>query len=399
MTPRPHLLATLVLPLLVGCQKGAQDAKAASARPPLEPRTVQVAVAGNHPLPRTVQVSGTLGADEEAELGFKVQGRVATVHVDLGSKVEKGQPLAVLETSDFELRVQQALAALQQARARLGLQLQGDDFEVDPEQIAVVGMARSTLDEARQNRDRVQELVKQQLRSDSDLDAARAAFELAKAKHQDALEEVRQRQAVATQRRAELALARQQLADATLVAPFDGAIRERRVSPGRFVSAGGPVFVIVKTDPLRLRLQVPERESSGVRIGQPVTLTLEGDPVPHRGEIARLAPAIGESNRTLTVEAKVENRDGALRPGAFARATIVVEAAAPTLCIPKSALVTFAGIEKVVTVKDAKAEERRVRTGRSDDVQVEILEGLEAGTTVVLAPAALVTGQPLVIAK
>ena len=352
-----------------------------------------------HALPRTVQVSGTLAADEESELGFKVSGRVASVLVDLGTKVKRGDPLAVLETSDFELRVLQTLAALQQARARLGLPLVGDTDDVDPESIAVVGMARSVLEEARLNQARVQELVTQKLRSDSDLDTAKAAYEVARARHQDSLEEVRQRQALLSQRRAELALVRQQLTDATLTAPFEGAIRERHVSPGHFVAAGGALFTLVKTDPLRLRLQVPERESAAIRMGQNVTLTLEGDTTTHTGQVARLAPAIGESNRTLTIEAVVANPDGALRPGGFARATIVVEQAAPTLCVPRSAVITFAGIEKAVLAKDGKAEERRIRTGRSDKDHAEVLEGLSDGDQVVLSPGNLVTGQPLVLTK
>jgi RND family efflux transporter MFP subunit len=397
MSLRPSLLLPLVL---AACSKSGHDAGA--QRRNAEPKPVRVAAAAIQPLPRTLTVSGTLAADEEADLGFKVQGRIAKVSVDLGSRVRRGDVLAALEPADFELRVQQALAALQQARARLNLPIDGDadsiePEKIEPEKIAVVAMARSTLEDSRLSRDRIKELVSQQLRSDSDLDAANAAFDVARARHQDALEEVRQRQAVLAQRKAELALARQALQDATLTAPFDGAIRERHASPGHFVTAGSSVMTIVKTDPLRLRLFVPEREASAIKELQEVRMSLEGDAAVRSGFVARLAPALGETNRTLSVEATIENPDGTLRPGSFARATIVVAKEAPGLCVPAEALVRFAGIEKVVLFKSGKAEERRVRSGRADAKLVEIVEGLEAGDQVVLAPAGIVTGDALVV--
>jgi len=149
----------------------------------------------------------------------------------------------------------------------------------------------------------------------------------------------------------------------------------------------------VRLHPLRLRLAVPERLSTGVRGGLPVRLTVEGTPGEREGTVARLSPAVDEASRTLMVEATVPNEDGALRPGAFARAEIVIEAAEPSLVIPSSALLTFAGIQKVILVQDGRSVERRVRAGRRLEGRVEIIEGLQAGESVVVEPGSLVGGQ------
>ena len=167
-----------------------------------------------------------------------------------------------------------------------------------------------------------------------DLDAAEAALGVAEGRHQEAIETARTRQALLSQRRSELAIAQQQLADSVLTAPFDGAIRERLVSPGDYLAAGAPVAVLVRVHPLRLKLSVPEREALGVRVGQPVELMVEGVPTTHTGKVARISPSISEDNRTLMVEAEVPNADGALRPGSFARAAIVVQSGDPAILVP-----------------------------------------------------------------
>jgi hypothetical protein len=169
-------------------------------------------------------------------------------------------------------------------------------------------------------------LFDEQLIPRSDLETADANLGVADGRYQEAIETARTRQALLSQRRSELAIAQQQLADSVLTAPFDGAVRERLVNAGDYLTAGAPVAVVVRVDPLRLRLAVPEREATGIRVGQPVELTVEGVTDRHTGRVARISPSISESNRTLMVEAEVPNGDHGLRPGGFARARIVVQA-------------------------------------------------------------------------
>jgi membrane fusion protein (multidrug efflux system) len=157
------------------------------------------------------------------------------------------------------------------------------------------------------------------------------------------------------------------------------------------------VATLVKIHPLRLQLAVPERAAADVRVGQEVRVSVDGDAGVHRGRVVRLSPSIQEQNRTLTIEAEVPNPSGVLRPGSFSRAEIVIAADQPAIFVPTSAIVVFAGIEKILTVKAGKAEERRVVTGRREKDRVEIVEGLKSGEPVVIEPGNLVGGQPVVI--
>ena len=356
-------------------------------------REVRLAAAETGTLARTVTVTGTLAADEQAELGIKVAGRVEKVLVEIGDRVREGQPLVRLVPTDLELRVEQAENLLAQARARLGLPPEGPDAMVPPESTAVVKQAAASLKQAQLTRDRMARLYQQQLIPQSDLDAAEAAFSVAEARYQEAIEEAHTRQALLAQRVSERAIAQRQLADSTVTAPFTGAIRERLVSAGDYVAVGTPVAVLVKLHPLRLRLAVPERESAGIKPGLAVTLSVEGEPDTHTGRVARISPAISEGDRTLTVEAEVPNREGKLKPGGFVRADIVIAEADQAVLIPVSAIVSFAGIEKILAVEDGKTVEKRIRTGRRSGERVEVLDGLRAGERVVLAPGNLVGGQ------
>jgi RND family efflux transporter MFP subunit len=354
-------------------------------------RTVQVAIAKEAPLERTVSVTGTLAAEEQVTVSFKVPGRLDSLEVDLGSAVNGGHVVGRLVPTDFDLRVTQAEAALQQARARLGLTGEEGD-EVDPAATAVVRQARAVLDQATLTRDRTAATAKKGIVSQADLDAAEAAFRVAEGRYQDALEEVRNRQAILSQRRIELELARQALSDSRLTAPFAGRVRERHATPGQYLAAGTPVVTIVKVNPLRLRLSIPEREASAVRVGQRVRVTLEGDAAVHEGRVARVSPAIEETSRTLSIEAEVANPTGTLRPGAFANASVVTESRDTTILVPAASVVSFAGVERVFVVSGGKAVERRVTTGRRDGTRVEVTDGLKAGETVVVSPGNLVDG-------
>jgi membrane fusion protein, multidrug efflux system len=362
-------------------------------------RQVRVIPAAETQAARVVSASGTLAADDQIILGTKVIGRLGEISVDLGSRVKKGQAIARVDPSDYRLRVEQADAALQQARVRLGLTPSGNSDQVNIEQTATVRQAAAVLKEARLSHDRMIELWDRKLIARAELDAAVSQLAVADGRYQDAIEEVRNRQAVLVQRRSEHEIARQQLADTTIVSPIDGAVSERQAAVGQYLPAGAPVVTLVRTDPLRLRLAVPEREAGLVRVGQIVDLTVEGNPNKYQGRVARLSPAIAENNRTLMIEAEVPNGQAALRPGSFAKANIVIESGQRIVTVPADSIVNFAGIEKVLTVANNAAVEKRVRTGRRIDNQVEILEGIRAGEQVVVQPGNLINGEPVQVIR
>ena len=390
-------LALVSMLMLSGCQDGptvgAEESKAKPTGPP--PREVKVTPAAERTIARTVTATGTLAADDQVVLGTKVAGRLAEITVDLGTRVKRGQMIGKLDQSDFKLRVDQAEAALQQARVRIGLSPTGQDERVDAEQTAIVRQARAMLDDARLTRDRSVKLAQQELIARAQLDSAEAALQVAEGRYQDALEEVRNRQAVIAQRRSELDLARQQLTDTVILSPLDGVVSLKQASVGEYLAAGAPIATMVRVHPLRLRVPVPEREGSGVRVGHAVTLTVEGDPTVYRGRVVRLSPIVQEQNRTLMVEAEVPNERGFLRPGAFARVEIMTEVSQPVVTVPSSAVIVFAGVEKVLLIREGKTAEVRVTTGRRLGEDVEVLDGLKRGDPVVAKPGNLVGGQPV----
>jgi multidrug efflux pump subunit AcrA (membrane-fusion protein) len=396
MSARSFFVIALIALGLSGCRgelPAAAQEKAKTQAPSVPAREVSVAPVTERAVPRTVTATGTLAAEDQITLSAKVAGRVETIDVDLGTRVRRGQAIARLDQTDFKLRVEQAEAALQQARARLGLTPSGKDEQVEPEKTAIVRQARAVLDEARLTRDRSVKLLEQQLIARAQLDTAEANLQVAEGRYQDALEEVRNRQAVLAQRRSELELARQQLTDTVVLAPVDGAVSQRLTSPGEYLAAGAAMATLVRIHPLRLRVSVPEREAAAVRAGQVVRLTIDGDPTVYSGRVVRLAPIVQELNRTLAVEAEIPNERGALRAGAFARAEIVTDAAQPIVTVPASSLVVFAGVEKVLVVRGGKTAEVRVQTGRRLGENIEILDGLKRGEQVVNNPGNLTGGQ------
>lgn len=396
MTLTGTLALLLAVTLLIGCGSDypatgatkSAPAGTAGAATPAKSTQVRIVPAMEEQAAGVVVASRTLAAEEQVVLGMKVAGRLAEITVDLGTRVKQGDVVARLDPADFRLRVQLVGNAIQQARARLGLPQDGGSDRVDPAKTPLVRQAQAVLDEALLTRDRRIKLAEQQLIARAELDAAEAAAKVAEGRYHDAVEEVNNRLGILAERRTELELARQR-------APIDGAMNARQAAVGEFLNAGAPVATLVRIHPLRLRLAVPEREAAAIRQGQRVRLTLESDPTVYEGHVARLAPAISEQNRSLMIEAEIPNPQGRLRPGAFARGEIVVQPDRRLVTVPAEALVTFAGIEKVLVVEGGRAVEKRVTTGRRSGDRLEILSGLAAGEQVILRPGAIASGQPV----
>ena len=378
---------------VAGCKSDyPASGRAANADARSQVRQVKTVQVAETPIGETVTVNGTLAAYDQATVGTKVAGRLQSISVDFGTVVRKGQAIAKLEPQDYQLRVQQAEAALAQARARVGLSPEGGDDRVTLDQTGTVREAKAVLEESKAKRDRAARLINQGIIPKAEMDTADADYKVATSRYQDAVEEIRNRQGLLAQRRSELNLARQQLADTILYAPMTGVVQEKRASTGEYLAAGAPVVDIVQIDPLRLRVDVPERESHKIHTGQSVRVTLEGDPDAYLGTVKRLSPSISQQNRVLSVEADVRN-NGHLKPGAFVKAEIVTDQASTAATVPPSAIVTFAGIEKVITIEGGKAVEKVVMTGRRGEDWVEIKSGINVGQKVIVNPGNLQSGQ------
>jgi RND family efflux transporter MFP subunit len=330
-----------------------------------------------------VRTQGSLLGDEHAIIGAKVAGRVREVKVDLGDVVRSGQVLAALDTEEFDLRVEQAEAQLTQVRASLGLKPDDLDSMLNPLKSPPVMQESALLDETRLSVERARQLSRQNVITVAELDTAEAAFRVAEARFAAALNGVQEKIALLAMRRVELAMARQVQTDSVIVSPFAGVVQERHVAPGVYLNVGQSVMTLVRTDPLRFRAGVPEREAMRVRPDQTVRIVIDGEPEPLVARISRISPALDMSSRSLVIEADVPNPDGRLRCGLFAEAEILVGQEERTLAVPATAIREFAGVEKVWVVDDGKAREQQVQTRRRNADWIEIVDGLKPGVQIV----------------
>ncbi len=185
-------------------------------------------------------------------------------------------------------------------------------------------------------------------------------------------------------RASELNVAKQRLEDTVVHAPFDGLVQERHVAHGTFVQVGDAFYTLVRTGTVRFRGTMPERHAHRLAMGQEVVLKIEGVDQPRVARITRISPAVEEMSRSLAFEVLVDNRNGDLRAGMFGEAEVIVDPAAQSLVVPRSAILEFAGAEKVWKIIDGMAKEQVVRTARHSDRGIEIVEGLKSGDLVLV---------------
>jgi RND family efflux transporter MFP subunit len=373
-------LAGLLSLALTGCGGHSAIPPVATKAEP-EPIRAEVTLVEAIAWPAIVRTQGSLIADDVAIVGAKVAGRVDEVDVDLGDVLTAGTPVATLNQADFRLQVSLAESQLMQARAALGLRPTDPVESLNPQNAPPVREAKAVWDETQTRVARIRQLQQRAKNAvtQEELDQAVAAEGAAEARHAAAINGVLEKIALIGVRSSELAVAQQRLADTLIVAPFDGLVEERHVARGAFVQVGDPIITLVRTSILRYRGTMPERHANRLALGQRVTLQIEGHEQPREAKVTRISPSVDETSRSLVFEAAVENAAGDLRTGLFAEAEVVVDPAARSVVVPKSAVMEFAGAEKVWQVIDGKAVEKVVRTSRRGERYLEIVEGLDAG--------------------
>jgi RND family efflux transporter MFP subunit len=384
---RPPFVAILgVATLLSACSKtGSSSVLGDAAHPtPVHLYTVREEVAQ-----RRVQVVGSLYALEESTLSAQVEGQVAQVLADEGDTVKEGQPLVVLDTRELQFEVDRQRGLVRQVRAQLGIG-PNDPPPSDPKKIASVQRAEADLFDADRKNGRAQEMFKDRLISQQQLDEAASRFQSAQATYNVALQEVDRLKALLISSEATERLAEKKLNDATIRAPFPGAIKTRNIHPGEYVKVQSPVMVIVRTDRLRARLAVPERWAGWIREGAPVDLQVEAFPGEiFHGNVSSINPAISQDSRTFETEALLTNLDGRLKPGFFLQASIPSSKSEKTIFLPERAVNYRYGVYKVFLLKGNRVSERLIRpAGQTEDQRgrrFEIAEGVKPGDRVAVA--------------
>lgn len=341
-------------------------------------------------LPRFFEASGSLAGDQQTDVAPSIAGKVTAVGVDLGSYVRRGQMIVRLDDVDSKLRVEQAQAQLDQAKAALrqaeekvGIR-PGQNFDVN--KVPEVANARVALELAEKNLRRAEKLIESGDVSRSTYDQQRAQRDQLKEVYEAALSLARQNfAAVATARanvanaETQLGLARRNLSYALVFSPIDGYVAERTADLGEYVSPTSKVATIVRINPLRIRIDVPEQAIPEVSVGQSVSVTTSAWPDKNfSGRIARISPSVSASSRTLTVEAEVENSSGVLKPGQFASVRILQSRPQPAVLVPVRAVKTESGVSRVFVIKDGHAQQRLVQLGQTEGDLIEVKGGVGA---------------------
>jgi multidrug efflux pump subunit AcrA (membrane-fusion protein) len=301
--------------------------------------------------------------------------------VDLGDAVRPGQLIAQLDTRELELNVHQQEAALQQELARVGLTDPNASF--DEASTSQVRQAEATFADAKIRLERTKKLAESGVIAQQQLDAQQAQYDAADAALRSSRETVRNIRATISARKAALSLAQKKLSDAKITAPMAGFIKDRPAAVGQFLRANSPVATIVQNSPLKLHADVPESAVAYVRAGRPLEFQVDAFPGrTFQGKITRLSPSVDQQSRTLKLEALVNNADGLLKPGFFARVTIQTDRKDKAFLVPADALLSASGIEKVFVVENGKIAERVVRSRVHLENEVEIIDGVAEGDVV-----------------
>lgn len=351
------LLSSIILLAfsLLGCgNAGASASPSRTTAPTPPPIKVTASTVESKVLPRRLEVTGALVADETADVAAERDGRVARVLVERGTFVDKGAVIALLDPREARATLDQATA--QHAWA-----------ESEVRRYAELRRKEVVAKSERERKETERDLAK------ASLDMAQKGFE-----------------------------------DTTIRAPFSGVITEKKISEGAFVRRGQAVAGLVKVDPLRAELAIPESAVSAVKVGQKVDLSVQTFPGrTFDGKIAYVGPSLKSEARTLVVEAVLGNplaraqreagspagaegsrgnHDRLLKPGLFATASIELPASSPLVLAPSAAIVTQAGISRAFVLGADGVSERLVSLGDRYGDRVEVKGGLAAGDRVVLTP-------------
>ncbi len=361
-----------------------------------QPAAVEVttATAIVRELPRFFEATGSLTGDEQTDVSPSMPGKVVVVAVDLGSYVKRGQTIVRLDDVDAKLRAQQtraqvdqAKASLRQAEEKVGIR-PGQAFDIN--KLPEVGNARVALELAEKNLRRAEKLIESGDVSRSAYDQQKAQRDQLKEQYESALSLARQNYAAVMTARANVANAESQLnlavrnqSYANVYSPIDGYISDRPADLGEYVSTTTKIATVVKINPLRVRIDIPEQAIPTVSVGQSVSVTTSAWPDRNfSGRIARISPNVTPTSRTLTVEAEIENNGGVLKPGQFATVRILESRAVPATLVPARAVRTESGVSRVFVIKDGKAQERQVQLGQTEGDLVEIKSGVAENETV-----------------
>ena len=353
----PLVPVLLALPWL-GCSPQGTPGRAASpapqtasqARPVEAVVDVTTARVRRGSILEHVSAPGSLRARRESRIGAEVSGRIQQVFVNDGDRVAVGASLFQIDRGPFQMALRQAEAVLDVARA--------ERAQIEADLTRGNALRRSDIVAAEQ------------------LERIRTRVAVAKAHERQAAEGV--------------ALARHHL-DQTLVrAPFGGSVAQRLVDEGTsaLVQPQTIVIVLQETDVLEAEANIPESQLSVVQVGNAALIHVEGLPKPIHTEVSAVSDTIEPQTRTYRVQMIVPNPEHALKAGVFARIDLLPSAKRDVMLVPRAAVRTEEGVNRVMVVRDGRAEAVPIQLGVVSETEAELLSGLEADSELIVGAAA-----------
>ena len=342
-----------------------------------------------------LRLTGSLMADEKSSVASNTSGIAAEIRVDRGSLVEKGDVLVQIDPADAKNKLAEGQAMLDELKARLGIDENMSGF--NPEDEPEVRLAKASADLAASNLRRAKGLIAKQVISNEAFDQTQTEYELAAQRYRQSLFQIKQAYQVCKTAQIKLAILKKAVDDTTIRAPFDGWVAERLVSVGEQISSGmqaTKVVTLVRIDPLRLSLTVPQQDVGRIQPKQLVRFHV--DSFPDRvfeAHVRFIAPVVTNDTRSMVVEAVAHNTDRALRPGMFATAELELARQQPGVVAPASAVRRTGEVGRVFVVRDGVAREQVVALGDADDRKVEIRSGLTGKEIIVVNPERVHDGE------
>ena len=327
MKQHVSILSLLALVSLVSCSDGETKTPQAVKRTPVE--VIQVF---KEPREEVLNLIGTVEADREMKVSFKIGGKVKSLAFEEGDLIKEGTLLAELDTAEL---------------------------------LAQMEKAQENKKKAKRDRDRMESLHKKNIVPLSSVQDAQTLF-------------------ISTQ--SELKIIEETLRNSVIKAPFTGRIKSKLSEAGEIVGPGTPVAILTEMDPILVEAAVPDNFISKINIGGPALVRVNSYPEESfNGTIVRLETTADPLSRTFRMEIRLPNPTEKLRPGLIAEVKVVYGRKDPLILIPLDAIIGFGNEPSVFIVKDAKARRSIIKTGEITGDRVEVFEGLVPGDTLVVS--------------
>ena len=359
----------MLIPLafwIAGCGEPPRESKTATPAAPVAVTTVTVA---EQPWPAIYEATGTVRARTSAVIAAKLMGYVREVKVQTGDRVREGQLLVTLDARDLDVNSRHAEAALEEVRSSM------------PEADSAVAGAKANLDLAQTTFNRMQDLFNKKSISNQEFDEASAKLKAAQAAYQMAVAKRAQLDAQAARVQQDVRATEVARSYAEITAPFAGVVTAKTVDPGTLAVPGTPLLTIEREGAYRLEASVEESHLAAIRVGQPVSVTLDGIDRTLEARVSEIVPAVDAASRSYTVKIDLPNAP-ALRSGAFGRASFSMGSRV-ALTIPAAAVSERGQLQSVLVAENGVAHTRLITAGSKTKDRIEVLSGLTAGDKVI----------------